>query len=131
MMSEKYNIIILEDDENFSKSLEFALKTHNCSVTTFENGIDALHGIISILSKGAVINLLLVDYHLPLMDGLEFFDKLFVTGYKGPIIFMTALPSKALKKKTKDYSKSIIVEKPLEATVFINDIMNMLDGNAA
>lgn len=65
------NIVIVEDDINMRKSLEFALAEYEeFSLTTYKSAIDALKKIDS------SVDLIVTDINMPMMDGIEFIKKL-------------------------------------------------------
>ena len=65
------NIVIVEDDINMRKSLEFALAEHKeFSLTTYKSAVDALKNIDS------SVDLIVTDINMPVMDGIEFIKKL-------------------------------------------------------
>ena len=65
------NIVIVEDDINMRKSLEFALADYKeFRVTTYKSAIDALKKIDS------NVDLVVTDINMPQMDGIEFIKKL-------------------------------------------------------
>lgn len=65
------NIVIVEDDINMRKSLEFALAEYSeFSVQTYKSAIDALKKIDS------SVDLIVTDINMPMMDGIEFIKKL-------------------------------------------------------
>ncbi len=65
------NIVIVEDDINMRKSLEFALAEYKeFSVKTYKSAIDALKKIDS------SVDLIVTDINMPKMDGIEFIKEL-------------------------------------------------------
>lgn len=65
------NIVIVEDDINMRKSLEFALVEYKeFKVTTYKSAIDALKKIDD------SIDLIVTDINMPKMDGIEFIKEL-------------------------------------------------------
>jgi len=65
------NIVIVEDDINMRKSLEFALAEYEeFSVKTYKSAIDALKNIDN------SVDLIVTDINMPQMDGIEFIKKL-------------------------------------------------------
>lgn len=65
------NIVIVEDDINMRKSLEFALAEYEeFSLTTYKSAVDALKNIDS------SVDLIVTDINMPMMDGIEFIKKL-------------------------------------------------------
>lgn len=64
-------IVIVEDDINMRKSLEYALLEYQeFSVTTYKSAIDALKKI------DESVDLIVTDINMPGMDGIEFIKKL-------------------------------------------------------
>lgn len=65
------NIVIVEDDINMRKSLEFALAEYKeFTVTTYKNATDALKKIDD------SVDLIVTDINMPKMDGIEFIKEL-------------------------------------------------------
>lgn len=65
------NIVIVEDDINMRKSLEFALAEYKeFTVTTYKSAIDALKKIDD------SVDLVVTDINMPKMDGIEFIKEL-------------------------------------------------------
>jgi len=66
------SILIAEDDLAFRDTLEDALLDEGIEVLTARNGAEAL----TMLPRLAQPALLLIDLHMPLMDGVELLGKL-------------------------------------------------------
>jgi len=65
------NIVIVEDDINMRKSLEFALAEYKeFTVSTYKSAIDALKKIDD------SVDLIVTDINMPKMDGIEFIKEL-------------------------------------------------------
>ncbi|MBU1078436.1 MAG: response regulator [Spirochaetes bacterium] len=72
LVSNKYNIILIDDDEKILKLYKrFFTKFENYSLFTFSNGFDALLKIVDLNPQ-----LILLDIFLPKMDGFEFAKKI-------------------------------------------------------
>src|SRR5680860_875476 len=65
------NIVIVEDDINMRKSLEYALQEYEeFTLTSYKSAIDALKKIDD------SVDLIVTDISMPGMDGIEFVKKL-------------------------------------------------------
>jgi two-component system, NtrC family, response regulator AtoC len=93
-MNETYDVMVVEDDTSAAKVIEFELKAKGYNPRCFEN---AEEGLMHFTRNS--IDLVLVDYTLPGMNGEEFYRKVKEINPLTPVIFMTALKSveKAVK----------------------------------
>ena len=66
------SVLIAEDDDNFRDAVEDALVEDGHSVVCARNGVDALVA----LNKVRRPALLLLDVHMPVMDGVTFLSQL-------------------------------------------------------
>lgn len=83
-----YNIMVVEDDVSAGKVIEFELKSKGYACRRFENAEDGL-----VYFGQHAVDLVLVDYSLPGMNGEEFYRKALTLNPITPVIFMTALNS--------------------------------------
>lgn len=87
-MDNTFNIIVVEDDTTAGRILELELKSGGYNPRWFKNAEDALDYF-----KLHPIDLVLVDYGLPGMNGEEFYKKILEINPVTPVIFMTAMNS--------------------------------------
>ena len=66
MSIEKANILVVDDDVSFSKSLSLVLGRKGYIVTTAKDGPEALAKV-----KKSPFDTILMDIRMPLMDGVE------------------------------------------------------------
>lgn len=110
-----YQVIIIEDDPMVAainkQYVEITPSFH--VLKTFKNGIEALEFL-----KETSVDLIILDYYTPLMNGAEFIDKLHSTG-QAPVIIMvtsandTDIVSRLLSRGVADY-----LVKPFEYSRF-------------
>lgn len=62
-----FHILVVDDDKNTRRLLKSVLETEEYTVSTAENGEDAL----DVMDK-EVVNLVVLDIMMPKMDGYEF-----------------------------------------------------------
>ena len=98
---EKLKITIIEDDKSIQKTLFLILK-NKYQIALFSNAEEALKGI-----KNGEVDLVISDFKLPGMNGLEMIDILRKSGYQGKTILISAYPdlfdSQTVKKLGVDY----------------------------
>ncbi|AFY37536.1 multi-sensor signal transduction histidine kinase [[Leptolyngbya] sp. PCC 7376] len=86
---QKVNIVVVDDERTNLKALELILSTLNHNIISLTSGQDALEFI---KQKSADIALIILDIHMPIMDGFEVVKKiqdLQIADYI-PIIFLTS-----------------------------------------
>ena len=69
-MKMKHTILVVDDEELFIEYIQSVLSGENCSVITASSGQEGLE----ILKKQSV-NMVISEYKMPLMNGLEFLEK--------------------------------------------------------
>ena len=116
-----FHILVVDDDKNARRLLTAVLETENYSVSTAENGEDAL----AVLDKTHV-DLIVLDIMMPKMDGYELTTLLRETNNDLPILMLTAkqLPEdkhKGFQSGTDDY-----MTKPIDETELLLRIKALL-----
>ena len=99
------HILIVEDEEGILQFLKQGLEEENYQVSTANNGLDGYN-----LFHKEKFDLVLLDWMLPKMTGLEVCQKIRETNTKTPIIFLTAKDTvqetvEGLKNGANDYIK--------------------------
>lgn len=99
------HILIVEDEEGIVQFLKQGLEEENYQVSAANNGLDGLT-----LFQNEKFDLVLLDWMLPKMTGLEVCQKIRETNTKTPIIFLTARDTvqetiEGLKTGANDYIK--------------------------
>lgn len=99
------HILIIEDEEGIVQFLKQGLEEEGYKVSAASNGLDGLE-----LFEKEKFDLLLFDWMLPKMTGLEVCQKIRETNTKIPIIFLTAKDTvqetiEGLKTGANDYIK--------------------------
>ncbi len=103
MISEKGNILIVEDEENLHKTLRYNLEMEEYSITSAFTGTEAIKAIDS-----EYFDLIILDLMLPELDGISIIENVRVKNIDSPILILSAKSSSAdrilgLKKGADDY----------------------------
>src|SRR4051812_30351731 len=80
-------LVIVDDDDSYRDSLELSLVEEGCEVTGFSNGSMMLDHF----AAGLTADVILLDWRMPGMNGLEVLRSLRRSGNMTPVIFLTAL----------------------------------------
>lgn len=81
------HLLIVDDDDLFRESLGLNLIDEGYEVTEFSNGRDAL----AYLEKGGGGDVMLLDWRMPGLTGLDVLRNMRSSGFGMPVIFLTAL----------------------------------------
>jgi two-component system, OmpR family, response regulator ChvI len=80
-------VLLIDDDDEFRESLSLNLVDEGFAVTTFANGPSALEYV----AGGENAEVILLDWRMPGMNGLEVLRELRQRSIATPVIFLTAL----------------------------------------
>ena len=99
------HILIVEDEEGILQFLKQGLEEENYKISAVNNGLDGYN-----IFQNGKFDLVLLDWMLPKMTGLEVCQKIRETDTKTPIIFLTAKDTvqetiEGLKTGANDYIK--------------------------
>lgn len=121
-------ILVVEDNPVNVKVLLLLLEQFKFDCDTAENGREAVEAV-----KNSQYNLILMDVHMPKMDGLEAtqiirqLEK--VSGRHTPIIAVTALTSSADKQKCLDAGMDDHIGKPIDRALLYDRLNHWLKQN--
>jgi DNA-binding NtrC family response regulator len=116
-MSEKKEILIIDDEVDFRLDLAQVLVEHGYRVTTAPNGAEAIKHI---LNQGRTPDLITVDFRMPLKDGLAFKAELDQIKPEIPLIMISGyLPADKELKGLK-----ACLSKPLNKNQFLAVLEN-------
>jgi len=83
----RIRMLLIDDDDEFRESLSLNLADEGFVVTTFADGPSALES----LSSGESVDVILLDWRMPGMNGLEVLRELRQRSVMTPVIFLTVL----------------------------------------
>jgi two-component system response regulator FixJ len=112
----KQVILIVDDDEAVRDSLRNMMKSEGFEVRAFSNGHDLLNE-----ASLPMIGCLVVDYHMPAMNGLELVNALRGRGFSIPAILITGDPTKYVRDRAAEIAV-LVVEKPLLGSYLLDRI---------
>jgi two-component system response regulator FixJ len=102
----KQVIVLVDDDEGVRNSLRNMMEGEGFVVHAFSNGYDLLNDASLSLTE-----CLIVDYHMPAMNGLELVSALRSRGVSIPAILITGNPTKYVRDRSAA-AAVLVVEKP-------------------
>lgn len=122
-MNEMPHILLVEDDDSTRELLEEILVVEGYKITSAINGLEAKE-----LLKKEKFNLLITDFKMPGLNGIELLAWCNKEKINSPMIFMTA-ETNLIPEESSALSNShaIIVQKPLNLVFFFSSIKKMLN----
>lgn len=124
-------IAVIDDDINMRKLIRTAIENYdkNISIITFKDSLE----LLSILSEN-YFDLLIIDYMMPAIDGLELIMHYSNIYKKAPIILVTAYPdvdNVGVLNENRDILNLSIVTKPFDMNELVNTVKKMLNNKSA
>lgn len=118
------NIVSIDDNENNLFSIEIICSDMNLKVKSFTEPLDAL--MYCLQNK---VDMILIDYMMPNINGLEFIEEFRKNKKNIPIIMITAAgDDENVHKKAFDLGVSDFLSKPVNALVFEARVLNLLSN---
>ena len=114
-------ICVIDDDDAVRNALKFALEIEGLDVRTYD-------GPVSVLNDPNLppCGCLVVDYRMPVMDGLELIGVLRSRGIDAPAIVITGRANKDLRALVEKLGVHRLLEKPLSDDALLNSIRSAL-----
>lgn len=123
---EKAVIRIVDDDEGFGDAIRFMLKTDGWLVSYYsETGTFLKKDDLDV--PGCII----LDYQMPLVNGLEFHDILAHRGYRQPIIFLTAHADVDMAISAFRSGAADILKKPVSSEILLEAVERAVERDFA
>ena len=107
-MSEKYQILIVEDDTQIRDGIEIYLKTQNYGVFKAKDGVEGLE-----ILRSQEIHLAIIDVMMPRMDGIRMVTEL-RKEYDFPVIILSAKSEEVDKIRGLNMGADDYVTKPFQ-----------------
>jgi FixJ family two-component response regulator len=112
-------VIVLDDDLAGRNSLKFSLEIEGFVVRSYATGAELLDA-----GSVAPCGCLVVDQHMPGMNGLDLIELLRSRHFSAPAILITSDPSPSVRERAGKASIPI-VEKPLLGNALLREIRDM------
>lgn len=120
-----FHILLVEDNKTNQFIARTILEQAGFTVSVADNGQDAC---AYFADKGKDIDLILMDIHMPVMDGYAASDIIRKADREIPIVAMTADAVVGVEEKCQSHGIYHYVSKPFEPDQFIATILELLKG---
>lgn len=118
-------ILLVDDEEDILDSLKTVFESAilKSTVRTATRAKDALN-----LLATETFALIVTDYRMPGMDGLEFVREVRKLDPAVPIIMMTAFPDPSLADRAKEAGVGLVIVKPFELQFVVQLVAGVIEG---
>ena len=117
MRQEQHTVYVVDDDDDVRDSLRALLESCNFTVRDFSSGSDFL-----IARRTGDGDCLLLDLHMPQLDGISVLAQMRAEGSKLPAIVITGRSDPALKQRALQNGAFALFDKPVPEDVLLNAI---------
>ena len=114
-MSEKLNILIVDDDHRMAKTLADILKVKGFKAEVAHDGLEALKKI-----EEHHFDSVLTDIKMPQMNGVDFYKAIKNIQPELPVLLMTAYTSDALVREGLEVGAIAVLNKPLDINLLLS-----------
>jgi DNA-binding response OmpR family regulator len=108
MYNKNPKVLVIEDDPSYSRLLQMYVERAGASCDICDDGNQALYRVLS-----GSYDFVLVDMHLPGMDGIMLAVMLRDKGYTKPLIAITALKLENIEENALKAGLDEFIEKPV------------------
>ncbi|GEQ84795.1 histidine kinase [Patiriisocius marinistellae] len=122
---ENVRILIVDDNKINQKVTQKILESRHFKCTLADDGAQAIDKV-----KNNHFNLVLMDVHMPNVDGVEATTAIRVFNKQIPIIALTAVEVDEMRKKIMDSGMNDIILKPYDVSQFLTTILKHLSTSA-
>ena len=114
-------VLIVDDDAAVRSALKFALEVEGLDVRLYDGPV-ALLADASLPDRGCLV----IDYRMPVMDGLQLTDQLRARKVELPVILITGRVSDDLRRRAVRSGICQVLEKPLLNGTLVEGIRSAL-----
>ncbi|MFH1189240.1 MAG: response regulator [Candidatus Omnitrophota bacterium] len=119
MPTEKEQIYVVDDDESICRSLGILLSTYAFTVGTFTSAKDFFDAVAD-NDSGCLI----LDIHMPELDGWETLKRIVDSGSKRPVIIMSAEKNDRNRERAMKAGAAGYLRKPFSGEALV-DLINI------
>ncbi|SFJ05009.1 CheR family methyltransferase [Planctomicrobium piriforme] len=122
-------ILVAEDTRTNQFLIRRLLEHHGAHVDIVEDGSKAVAVEQTAREDQQPFDIVLMDMHMPQMNGYEASSAIRTAGYRGPIIALTASAMRGDRERCLEAGCTSYATKPIDRTALVNEMVRLLDGS--
>lgn len=115
---EKATVVVIDNDEAVLHSLEWLVKSSGHNVLSYDSGLRYLDDAVQADRPDCII----VDIHMPEINGLELYGIIKTRYPDIPMIFITGFPDQVMAEKARTLQSNGFFTKPLDTDALLDCI---------
>ncbi|OKY25576.1 response regulator [Thalassotalea sp. PP2-459] len=108
------NVLIVDDINDVRRLIGYACQSFDLNVDYANNGQQAITKIVSAQDIKNPYDLVLMDIHMPVLDGKRAIAQLREMGIETPIVAITAATMRGVRKELYDLGFNDVIPKPID-----------------
>jgi CheY-like chemotaxis protein len=119
----KLQILIVDDDTGLTEFLSVLFRTEGWDATVAQNGIEGVQ-----LASERRYDVILMDYLMPRMDGVEATKRIITADPQAKVIFITGMAYGREAQDAIQAGAKLFLEKPICVQSLLDEIIKLADG---
>jgi two-component system, LuxR family, response regulator FixJ len=116
--SEKATVVVIDNDEAMRHSLEWLIGSSGHNVLTYDSATSYLNDA----GRAGKPDCVILDIHMPEINGLEIYGMLKTQYPDIPVIFITGFPDQIMAEKARALDSTGFFTKPLDTDALLDCI---------
>lgn len=122
----KGRVLVVDDLRDIRELISHMVQSSGATVTHASNGLQAVSAVDSAKEDGSPYDLVLMDIHMPEMDGTQAVSTLRSRGHTLPIVALTAASMRGSREKLLDFGFNDLLTKPIDPSALHQVLENHL-----
>jgi signal transduction histidine kinase/BarA-like signal transduction histidine kinase len=123
-------VLVVDDVADIRMLIGHIVGTFGLNVDFAENGQQAVKKAVTSVEKGTPYNAILMDIHMPEMDGKEAVVEIRKQGVEQPILALTAANMKGVKENLQTLGFDDVISKPIDKMLLHRYLSTVINSNA-
>jgi len=112
-------VLIVDDLRELRRLTGHLVSQCDATLAYAENGVKALEAVLQAEQEGEPFHLVLMDIHMPVMNGIEALHAIRRHGSHVPVVAVTAASRKGLRQSLMDDGFNDVIGKPIERSALV------------